>query len=136
MVVVNVNDLHHRLAMRTGKRVITEREQDGSPPSVERNKSFLLLGRSGTAELFICFTVTGIQAIVADHFEILFRDMLHEELDEIYGGDGLFDIDVILMAVVVKSDSVSRCIISVDSFCGDDRAAKIPADILRNSFWI
>ena len=62
--------------------------------------------------------------------------MLHEEFDEIYGGDGLFDIDVILMAVVVESDGISRSIISVDPFCGDDRAAKIAADILRNSFWI
>ena len=60
MVIVNVYDLHHRMTMRTGQRIITEREQDGSPPSVERNQSVLLLGRSGTAELFIRLAVAGI----------------------------------------------------------------------------
>lgn len=62
--------------------------------------------------------------------------MLHEEFDEIYGGDGLFDIDVILMAVVVESDGISRFIISVDPFCSDDRAAKIAADIFGNGLGI
>ena len=58
--------------------------------------------------------------------------MLHEKLDEIYGRDCLFNIDVILMAVVMESNGIGRCIIAVDPFCGDDRAAEIPADIFRN----
>ena len=60
MVVVNVNDFHHRMAERTGKRVITEREEDGGSPSVKRDQSSLLLSGSGTTELFIGFTVTGV----------------------------------------------------------------------------
>ncbi len=62
--------------------------------------------------------------------------MLHEELDEIYGRDRLFNVDVILMAVVMKSDGICRFIISVNPFCSDDRAAKIPADIFSNGLGI
>lgn len=58
--------------------------------------------------------------------------MLHEEFDEIHGRESLFNIDVILMAVVMEGDGIGRSVIPVDPFCGDDRAAQIPADILGN----
>ena len=58
--------------------------------------------------------------------------MLHEEFDEIYSRECSLNIDVIFMAVVMESNGIGRCIIAVDPFCGDDRAAEIPADIFRN----
>lgn len=136
MVVVNVQNYHLFVAVRTGKRIITKGKKDGFSPTVEGHHNTLFFCSPRMMQAFINFPVSGIQAIVADHFEILFRDMLHEELDEIYGGDGLFDIYVILMAVVVKSNGISRFIISVDPFCGNDRTAEISTDILCNGFGI
>lgn len=60
MVVVNIQDLHGRMAMRAAERIITEREKDGVSPSVEGDQSPLLLSRPGAAELLIRFTVAGI----------------------------------------------------------------------------
>lgn len=79
------------------------------------NRKVLLTERSGmenarreagTTELFIHLTVSGINAIITDHFEILFRDMLHEELDKLDGRDCFFNINVIFMAIVMKSDGI------------------------------
>ncbi len=62
--------------------------------------------------------------------------MLHEELDEIYGRNRLFNVDVILMAVVVEGDGIGGGVIPVNAFCGDDGSAKIPADIFGNGLGI
>lgn len=37
--------------------------------------------RNGTEKLFILFLVSGIDAVIADHFEVLFRDMLYQSTD-------------------------------------------------------
>ena len=44
-------------------------------------KKPLILCGSAPAENLVFFSMAGIQSIVANHFEILFRDMLHKELN-------------------------------------------------------
>lgn len=44
----------------------------------------------------------GINPIIADHFEMFFRDMLGEPGHEIKNGDGFRDQFFVFMAVVMK----------------------------------
>ena len=67
---------------------------------------------------------------------MLFRDVLHEEGDELQHGDSLFDIFVVFMTVVVESHGPRSGIILVNAFCGDDRAAEVAADVFRKGFHI
>ena len=73
----------------------------------------------------------GIKAIIADHFEILIRDMLDEKLDEIHSRNGLFDKSIILMPVIMESDDVS--VIRVNSRESNGRTSEITSDIFGNS---
>lgn len=73
----------------------------------------------------------GIKAVIADHFEILIRDMLDEKLDEIHSRNGLFDKSIILMPVIMESDVVS--VIRVNSRESNDRTSEITSDIFGNS---
>ena len=74
--------------------------------------------------------MSGIDAIVADHLEVLFRDVLHEKGSELKNGDGLFDVGIVLVTVVVKCDSAGLRIIFIDPFGSNDRPAKVTADVL------
>lgn len=73
----------------------------------------------------------GIKAVIADHFEILIRDMLDEKFDEIHSRNGLFDKSIILMPVIMESDVVS--VIRVNSRESNDRTSEITSDIFGNS---
>ncbi len=55
---------------------------------------------NGAAEFFINLPVSGINAAVADHFEMFFRDMLDEAFHEIHNRKSFFHIGVIFVAVV------------------------------------
>ena len=85
-------------------------------------------------EFFVDLPVPGINTAVADHFIMLFRDMLDEALNEFHNGNGFFYVFVIFMAVVVKRNRIS--VIAVNPGCGDYRPAKIAADIFGNDFGI
>ena len=53
-------------------------------------------------------------------------------LDELHDRDGLLDILVILMAVVMESDKVTAILINAGR--GDDRPSKIAVNIFDNRF--
>ena len=58
-------------------------------------------------EFFVNLTVAGIDAVVANHFVMLFGDVPDEPLYEFHHRDCFFDVLVIFMAVVVERDKVS-----------------------------
>lgn len=78
-------------------------------------------------KFFIVFAVVCIKPAVADHFIMLFRDMMDQTLDERYDRDGFLDIFVILMAVVMERDKVT--IVFVNTRGGDDWPTEIAAYI-------
>ena len=78
-------------------------------------------------ELCIDIPVPGINPAIADHFEMLFRDVPDEPGNEFHGRDRLLDIFLILVAVVVKRDKAA--IVPVDPGSCNDRASQIPPDI-------
>ena len=85
-------------------------------------------------EFFIDFPVSGINAAVTDHFEMLFRDMADQALYEFQDGDGFFHIGVIFMAVIVEGNLIS--IIFVDTRGCNHRPSEIATDIFGDSFGI
>ena len=78
-------------------------------------------------ELFINIPVTGINAAVAYHFEMLFRDMADEALYERHNRKVFFDIGVIFVAVVMEGDKVA--IIFVNPGGGNNRTSQIAPNV-------
>lgn len=87
-----------------------------------------------SVKIFIDFAVSGIKSIVTGHLEILFRDMLDEQLDKVDGRKGFSDKGIIFMFIVMKSDNFT--VVGIDPGESDDRAAQITADIINNGFWV
>lgn len=85
-------------------------------------------------EFFINLPVSGIDAAITNHFVMLFRDMLDKTLYKFHNWDSFFNILVIFMAVVMKSNKIT--IIVVNPGSGDYRSSEIATDILHNSFWV
>ena len=75
-----------------------------------------------------------IQAAIADHLKMFFRDMTDETFDEIYDRQSLFHILFILVPVIVESNGIA--IIPVNPGCGYDGSAKIAPNIFSNYFRI
>lgn len=82
--------------------------------------------------IHLCFAC--INAIIANHFEMLFGDVANQALHKIQNGKGFGNELIILMPVVMECDEVP--IIAVNTGSGDCRTAKIAADIFGNSFGI
>ena len=80
--------------------------------------------------------MAGIQSIVANHFEILFRDMLHKELNKLDSRERPFHICIILMPVVMKSNCIVSPVITIDPLCSDDGTAKITSNVFSYGFRI
>ena len=78
--------------------------------------------------------VAGINATVADHFEMLFRDMADEARYELHDRKGLFNICAIFVAVVMEGDKVA--IIFVNPGGGNDGTPQIAPDVFYGSFGV
>ena len=85
-------------------------------------------------ELFINLPVAGINAAVADHFEMLFRDMADKTLYELHNRKGFFNIGVIFVAVVMEGDKVA--IIVVNPGRGNNGPPQIAPDIFYGSLGV
>ena len=76
----------------------------------------------------------GIKPIVTCHLEVLFRDMLNQELNKIDGRKSLFYKGIVFMTVIVKCDVAA--IIGVNPFQGNDGSPKIAANIFNHGIRI
>ena len=71
-----------------------------------------------------------IDAIVANHFEMLVRDMDNKALNEFHDGNSFDNEFVILMPVVMKSNM--RAGVRIDTGSSNNGSAKIASNILGN----
>lgn len=74
-----------------------------------------------------------IEAVIADHFEVLFGDVADQFFDELHGRDGFMDKDIVFVPIVVEGNGVGSLVIGINAGSGDHRTAKVAADILQNS---
>lgn len=79
----------------------------------------MLFFRDGPAKIFIRFTVSGINPIITDHFEMFFGNMLSQSCNEIENRHCFGNKLVIFVTVVMESDIIS--IIGVNAGGCNDR---------------
>lgn len=95
---------HFFATARALDRVISKRKKDIVTPCDHVKIYRSLLSGNGTVQTFIVFAVSCINAIVADHFEMLFRDVPDKSFDEIHDRNVFDDQFFIFMPVVMKGD--------------------------------
>ena len=85
-------------------------------------------------EFFVNLPVACINAAIADHFVMLFRDMPDKALYELHNRKGFFHIGVIFVAVVMESDGVA--IIAVNPGCGNNGTPQIAPNVFYGGFGV
>ena len=123
------------MTARTTERIRGEGDKKGESPTSEgtkksvfgrvdsRNKASVLNSRRKSDRGII-------DAIVANHFKMLVRDMDNEALNEFNGGNSFDNEFVILMPVVMKSNM--RAGVRIDTGSSNNGSAKIASNILGN----
>lgn len=84
-----------------------------------------------SAKTLVIRPMSGIYAIVPNHFEMFFRYVLRQPFHELQYRYVFNDVFVVTMSVVVERDGIT--IVRVDAFSSYYRTAKVSADILCNS---
>ncbi len=79
------------------------------------------------AELFVRFTVPGIESVITSHLEVFFRYVLDKQGNEVHDGNGFFHVGIVLMPVVVEGHVFP--IIGINARGGDNRTSEVAADI-------
>lgn len=92
----------------------------------------MLITGDSPMEFFINLPVACINAAVADHFIMLFRDMLDETLNKFHNGKRFLHIFVILMTVVMEGNKIAIVIINPGS--GNHRTPQVTPDVFYNFF--
>ena len=64
-----------------------------------------------------------INAVVADHFKMLVRDMQDQAFDKVNGGDAFCDRFMLLMALIMESHKIP--VIGINSGSGNDRSSEV-----------
>lgn len=75
VIVVEFKKLYFVVTIRTLHRVISKRRKNSSTPLIETTKKVMLFFRNSTMQMFVNFTMAGIDTTISNHFEVLFRDM-------------------------------------------------------------
>ena len=123
------------MTARTTERIRGERDKKGESPTSEGTKKSVF-GRvdSGNKASVLNSRRKSdrgiIDAIVANHFEMLVGDMDNEALNEFNGGNSFDNEFVILMPVVMKSNM--RAGVRIDTGSSNNGSAKIATNILGN----
>ncbi len=99
--------------------VIAESKEDGSVPLVKVSENAVLFTGNGSIEFSVELPAGGINAAIADHFEMLLRDMTDEAIYELHNRKSFFSTGVIFVAVIMEGDKAA--IILVNPGCGNNR---------------
>ena len=81
-------------------------------------------------KISVRFTVSGINPIITDHFEMLFRDMLGEPSHEIKNRNCFGDEFFVFMTIVMKSNKFA--IIRINAGSCNDWPAKVTANVFNH----
>lgn len=116
------------------KRIVPHSEKETLPPGIEIEENPVLGFGDSFIELIVDLPVSGIKPIVPCHLEILFRDMLNEQFNKINGRKRPLNERVVFMFIVMESHRFA--IVGINPGKGNDRTAKIAADIFNDGFRI
>ena len=83
-------------------------------------------------QVFVNITMSGINTIIPDHFEVLFWYVADQSFNEIHGRDGFNHIFFIFVPVVMESDGIIFPVIRINAGCSNDRTSKVSADVFQH----
>ena len=116
------------------KRIVTHSEKEMLTPGIEIEENPVLGFGDSFIELIVNLPVSGIKAIVPCHLKILFRDMLNEQFNKINGRKRPLNERVVFMLIVMESHRFA--VVGINPGKGNDRTAKIAADLFKDGFGI
>ena len=119
--------------MRAGNRVVTESGKDSKTPTRERTESPLFFQRDGSSDTGVGLTVTSVEAVISNHFEMFFGNVADQSFDKIHGRNGFIDKTVIFMPVVMEGDGISNLVVGINTGSSNDGTTKITTDIFEDS---
>ena len=90
------------------------------------------LSGDSSADKLIRISVASIDTVIADHFEMLFRNVSDKPLNEFHSRNGFRDEHVIFMTIVVEGDSIILFVVGINTRSGDDRPSEISADVFED----
>ncbi len=76
----------------------------------------------------------GVNAVITDLLKMFFRDMLYQAADKFQNRDGFCYKFFVLMAAVMEGYIFT--VITVNAGCGNDRPAKVTANIFSGFVWV
>ena len=132
MSVIEFENNHGVTAAGAFDGVVAKSVNNGISPGGEGHISPSFFTRDRSADQVISISMAGIDAIVANHLKMFFRDMTNETLNKIHGRNSFGDEFVIFMAVVVEGDSIIHYVIGVNTGSSDDRTPEISANVFKN----
>ena len=80
--VIEFLDGHCMPTMRALNGVISKSNNNGVSPSGKGEISLSLFGRNSSADQFIRISMTSIDTVIANHFEVFVWDMSHKAFGE------------------------------------------------------
>ena len=101
------------------------------PPVLDRMQETLFFGRNTFTEILFLFMMFCIYPIVAEHFEMFFRDVYNQFLDEVQNRDGFSNRFVVLVSGVIKGYIFA--VIIINTGCGNNRSAEVSADVFNGN---
>ncbi len=134
MPIIQFQKEHGGAAFIASEGVIAESMEDGRTPFIKAAKDMMFFTGYCPKQFFVDIPVPGINTAITYHFEMFFRDMLDQTLDEFKGRNHFCHILIVFMPVVMESD-VSTVIV-VNTRSSNDRSAKIPAKVFGHYFWV
>ena len=134
VIVIKFQKNHFLFAVRTFKGIITKGNKNGISPLVKTLVNMVFAFMDCTVKFGVNITMSGIKAAITNHFEILFGYVTDKPFDEIHCRNCFFNIFIVTMPVIVKSNHFS--IIFVNTGSGDYRPSQIASDVFYYSLRI
>ena len=116
------------------KGIVPHSKKEMFTPGIEIEENPVFRLRDCFMEFPVNLPVPGIKPIVSGHLEILIRDMLNKQFNEINGRKGPLNEGVIFVLIIMERHVIP--IIGINPGKSNDRASKIAADIINDGFGV
>ena len=102
--IIQFQKEHGGAAFIAPEGVIAESMEDGRTPFIKAAQDMMFFTGNCPKQFFVDISVPGINTAITYHFEMFFRDMPDQTLDEFKGRNRFCHILIIFMPVVMESD--------------------------------
>jgi len=134
MIVVEFKEFHFMITLWALQGIIPKREKNKCAPFIVFQQDLILGFWHCFKKFLINLPMSCIKPIIASHFEMFFRYMLCQEFHEIQNRNGFLDIGIILVFIIMEGHIFT--IVGINPGSGNDRPAKIAANIFNNGIRI